>query len=421
MKKTVYIAISLFYAVIGVKAQDTIPILNSFIIDDTAQSSCFGYYNSSPESPDGKKLVYMKFYKVPETNLGNDAALWLFDLETQEKRKLIDIKDANIHDGAMMNWVDNKHIAYQDGALSKINFDDYDQLRRSNYDNVSVINIETLKKRTFRVKGRIGHHPHDGKILVTSMHDVSGRWGLYEVDVASGKDRFICDPTFFEPLIDEKLKEGRDVKYWKFLHAFYSPDGKKAAVRMTIRGHKEYVPGGGDQNQIAIINTDGTNPMMFGIIPLHFGWFDNDVIFGFAGKGYGLGPDSPQMKGCDVQEAGMYLFNIGDGTRAPYCLEKISAPGNHSAVSYDKQWYASENMYREDSVELRIYKKYEELPTAIAAKNFYGARTWGSPGPVHVNPCFSRDGNRLYFTEVTDGKRFQAKWVDISALKKENE
>lgn len=396
-----------------------IPVLASHLIDETAPSSCFGYYNATPESPDGKKLVFLRFYKVPEVNWGNAAALWLLDLETGEKRKLVDINGANIHDGAMMCWIDKKHIVYQDGPLSSINVDDYDELRKRDDDNVSIINIETLKKRTFKVRGRLGHHPHEGKVLITSMHDINGRWGLYEVDTSTGKDRFICDATSFEPLIDKSIREGRDAKYWKFLHAFYSPDGKKVAFRMTIRGYKEYVPGGGNQNQMGIINIDGTNPMMFGLIPLHFGWFDNDVIFGFAGrKGYAVTANDPHMKGCSDSEGGMYLFNIGNKNTPPYCLEKISAPGNHSAISPCKQWYASENMYGEDSIELRLYKKYEDIPLSIVTKNPFGARTWSSPGPVHINPSFSRDGKRLYFVEVTDGRRFQAKWADISTVKK---
>ncbi len=383
-------------------------------IDPKAKCSTFGYYNSTPESPDGRYILFTRYKEIPTINKQVVGIITLYDTMKGSYKEIMEVPNANIHDGVMGLWVDNETLAYQDGELSPINLDEYEYLKKGYYDRVSIINIYTKKKWTSSIHGRLGHESINGKILITAMHPLFNKWGLYEVDAKSHTEKFICDPSIYASLVEKKVSEGRDTKYWKLLHATYSPNGKRVAMRLDVRREGEMLNGGGSQTTTVIINTDGSNPIYFGEQPLHFGWYDNKTITGFCGdsKNGPLQNGEFQMKGFEKEGGGLYRFEL----EPIRCIEKLSAFGNHIGISPDKMWYASENWYQEDSVELRLYKKYLYTPVLIVTKNFYGKRTWNKPGPVHVNPSFSRDEKKLFFTEVVDSASFQAKWIDLTSI-----
>ncbi|NDP21275.1 MAG: hypothetical protein GZ091_09375 [Paludibacter sp.] len=384
------------------------------LIDSGAICSTFGYYNSTPESPNGRYIVFTKYKEVPVQNQSVVGIITIFDIKNNIYKEITEVKNANIHDGVMTLWVDNEIIAFQDGELTPINLDEYDYLNNGWYDRVSFVNIRTGKKWTSNIPGRIGHESINGKVLIAAMHPLNGFWGLYEVNVKNHEERFICDPSIFESLVEKNVSKERNSIYWKLLHATYSPNGKRVAMRLDVRKKGEMLNGGGSQTTTVIIDTVGSNPIYFGEQPLHFSWFDNKTIIGFCGdKENGpLRKGEYQMKGFENKGGGLCRFELNPIE----CIEKLSAFGNHLGISPNKMWYASENWYQEDSVELRLYKKYIYSPYSIVTKNFYGKRTWNKPGPVHINPSFSRDGKTLFFTEVTDGVRFQAKWIDLKPI-----
>ena len=412
-RKYLFFPLFLLSTVFSANAQ----MLKSHDVDPEAPSSTFGYFNTCPESPDGKYIAYVRFNTVPKGKKNTNAALWLLNRNTNKRFKLVDIPEVPVHNGAQFCWVDNKTIIFQDGRTSSLNQDNYDKFENGRYDYIASVNIDTKKVRRYDIRGHIGHISVGGNVPVSVFSDRPGYVsGAYELSVYTGKSRLICRPNIFKDMVPEEIKKGREdnVLGWKLLHLSYSPDGKKLSMRMDVRGHGEKLSGGGPQHTFVTIYTDGTHPVFFGPKPLHNNWYDNNSIVGHCGDP----KDGPIREGTsdllkEYKGGGVYHFQIYPEVK---CLGKLAPFGNHLGYSRDGEWFASENWYREDSVEMRIYKKYDTKPRAIAFKNRYKKRTWDDT--IHCNPSFSADGKRVYFTEVIDGNKFQARWVNIDDINK---
>ena len=390
-------------------------MLCSYDVDPEAPSSTFGYFNTCPESPDGKYVAYLRYTTVPSTEKNILGEIWIWNRISNDRKKIATIKNPPLHDGVHLTWANNEVIVFQKGKISPIGIDDYSDYIDRNYDYICAANIKTGKKKTFELRGRLGHQAVNGKVPVSVLTPCNGYWGVYSLDVKTGKSTLICTPETFSDMVDTSLKSGNeDAKAWKIMHVAFSPDGKKVCMRMDIRAKKSKKSPSENHNVFVAIYTDGTHPAYFGPKPLHNNWYDNNTIIGHCGDPKN-GPmkegQNPLLKGR--KGGGVYQFSMYPNIK---CLDKLAPFGNHLAFSQDKQWFASENWYREDSVELRIYKKYDTHPRAIIFKNYYGKRTWGNS--IHCNPSFSADGKRLYFTEVIDGHRFQGRWVNLEDIDK---
>ncbi|MFA5687633.1 MAG: discoidin domain-containing protein [Kiritimatiellales bacterium] len=413
-----FIALKLgLFCVAGISPE---PLKVYDVMPDSA-SSTFGSYHTIPESPDGKNILVLCFDSVPAASPSSITAgsLWIYRRETGEREKLVDLYGVGTHDGAMAMWIDNDLIVYQDGKLRPINVPpEYDTY--SGYpprDEINSFNIKTGEKKTFPIQGRLGHDAVNGWFPLSVMHPMNGFHGAYMVNAYSEEIRLICKPEKFDAVVPDDLKQGREpAQKWRLLHVALSPDGEMAAMRMDM------LPLAGSSlptlNSQVIINTDGTDPIFWrGKIPLHFNWYGENIIAGHAGFDASIGmgfpgpmQDSPLMEGSDGR-GGVYAFQV----RPSQLIERLAPMGNHLAWSPDGNWFVSENWYRTETVIMKLYRKYSDVPAALLMQNSDGAaRCWNST--VHVNPSFSRDGQRVYFTEVMDGNRFQARWTDIGPV-----
>lgn len=394
------------------------PTLRLQQLNSEAASSTFGSFNSLPESPDGRYVAYLEYDQTPEKkNSIVPAKLCLYDRETQTRRELIDIPGMPIHDGARSLWISNELLVYQSGKMRGIiTAPDYDTYNGDpQIEQVNVINIKTGENTVFPILGRIGHNTANGWFPVSVMHSMNGYHGIYLVHAESGEIRKVCDPTTFEPVVTEEFKKNHaPPSGWRLLHASINPAGTKLTMRLDMLPEE-----GVDApiwHLLTAIHTDGTHPVFMGLKPLHGNWYDNDTIAGHAGGTPSLGMNrtvimagSPLMEGTDNQ-GGVYRFSLEPLKR----LERLAPMGNHLGWSPDRNWYVSENWYQADRVIMRLYHKGVDQPAAILMDCPYGERVWGAT--IHANPSFSRDGRRIYFTEVIDGYRFQASFVDIGPI-----
>lgn len=395
--------------------------LKAHDLDLDAPSSTFSFYHTSPESPNGQLLLYTRFDEIPPESPGTTTAgaLWVYDRGTQEQLKVVDLYGVSSHNGAMAQWVDNEIVVYQDGDLRRINtppnYSTYNKLPP--LDQICSINVITGEKRVFPIQGRMGHNCVDGWFPISVMHPMNGYHGVYLINATSGEIKPVCKPDIFDEVVPAEYKAGRvPAQQWRLLHATLSPDGQKIMMRMDMHP----LPGTDTDilHLMTLINTDGTHPVFGASKPLHYNWYDNNSFAGHAGTDISISMNtqySGPMSGSSLMEGtndkgGVYRFQIEPLHR----LEWLAPMGNHLGWSPDGNWFASENWYRNDTVVMNLYRKYSDKPAAVLMRNPYGDRFWGSS--IHVNPSFSRDGKRIYFTEVVDGSRFLARWVDISPV-----
>lgn len=337
-------------------------------------NSSVSYYNTTPESPDGSTIAYVKYLSMPEKKRYEAVTgeIWLCDADLTNHRKIVDIKMKGVHNGARLQWLDNDSFAYQD-------------------DSIRVINLNG-KELVDPVSGTIGHKPLNGKFLYSTISEETGLYTIVEYDVAAKKKNILGDARDYMH-IDEVFPSDnlRDVKDRKILHLQYSPDGKRIAFRFDIGPKDE------KYKHLVFQNLDGSDIHFFGPKPMHYAWYDNESIVGHDNQIEDGMPDDKSGRRWDLD--GNYL-------------ETVSGVGNHLTVSYDRELLASESWYGQNPIILRVFKKGEVEPIWSDTVSTDKRITWTLGN--HINPSFSRDSKRLYYNRVTKEGFVQAYMAVLS-------
>jgi len=375
---------------------DGLPVLPETRIGPPEQHSAFGYFGTSPESPDGTRIAYIVYPGPPGQEEGDlfPMDLWVSDSSLENPRlvargieKLTGGGDATLHNGAMVQWVDNRRVVVGGG-------------RRG---NVCVVDVDTgdveLGPYTRAWPSGV---PHNGQIVLHTVHGSNvGPPGLYRLDTSTGSVVKLLTAEDCLELMDTHGWVGsRETKTWRFTHSKFSPDGKKLAFAA--------VPGGGGQ-QLCIAKADGSEPKVFGRFednrgsdkPLHWHWYDSEHLIGVDQDTRDGSPNNLFIKIWDLE---------GNMVRA------VAGPGNHIAISPDRQWILGESFYYENPTRLYVYRSGETKPAAVVFEEDGMLPTWILNG--HVNPSFSRDGRKIYYNRPVNGRYSQAFRADLEPLLK---
>jgi hypothetical protein len=355
--------------------------------------SSLGIYNESPESPDGTRIAYIQFEKIPvlETSPVAPFSIWICNRNLSGHRMLLKAPmPANTHNGAFLQWVDNDHIAFCGGHIHKL--PDGKLTDRRMY----VINAHTgASVHGPFTGGFIGDSTAQGRVLMNIDWEPSnvGPRGIYELDTATGKVRCIYLISQLAHYADNLNAPGLNSNRarWRVTHARFSPNGMRLSFMIQ--------PGGG-VNMLFTCNRDGSDLIYWGTDkPMHELWFDEDTLCGCDSVVDDGQPNNKHFKRWD---------------RNKRFLETLAGPVCHTAFSPDRNWFAGESYYRSDPVSLFLYQRGKTKPAAVVFTAPAG-NTWTEIN--HVNPSFSRDGRRLYYNRLVDGRVKQVYCVELDELK----
>jgi hypothetical protein len=360
----------------GANAQQMIqkPQLTEHQVGAKGASTIFSFFNTCPESPDGSTLVYVRCIKEPS---GRDdftsAELWVCDRDAKKHHKVTDIAGTAAHNGVEAQWIDNDRVAFFDNGF------------------VRLVNIRTgkdLLDKKIKADG-LGHQPHQNKILYNIYTDDGrGEPGTYELDCNTQQIRLVLSikdcakiplPAYLQP------KDIDSLQHWRTLHSQYSPDGKKIAFRLDV--------GPSEKSQLlGIYNMDGSGMKIMNKA-LHFFWYDNSSIVGHLQVDKnGKRPEAPEKR---------YTLTRWD-LDGNILEEEMTPPGNHLAMSPDRLHFVSETFYQTNPVVVKLYTMgHPEATATIASFDPYDI-TWKRR--FHVNPAFSRDGKRIYYSRPLNEK-----------------
>jgi hypothetical protein len=349
--------------------------------------SSLGIYNESPESPDGKRLVYLVFDKSPSNACPLvPFTIWVCDSNLQNHRMVRRAENTtDNHNAAFQLWIDNDSIAYCSSYIPK----NPDGSRRSR--EIRVFNADTGKLEFGPYTDAfLGDNTAKGKVLMNVDGDRSnlGPRGVYELDTASGKVKCIYKTTDFEWYAKNLNwhEMNKNCARWGVTHARYSPEASRISFMFN---------GGGSEYLFYTCNADGSDLKYWGIDkPLHELWFDEDSLCGADEITDDKSPDNLCFRRWD---------------RNKRVIETLAGQVNHTAFSPDKQWYAGDSFYRSNPAELYLYKRGQTVPTAVIFKADPQI-VWQYTG--HINPSFSRDTKRLYYNRPV-GNLKQAYYCEV--------
>lgn len=337
-------------------------------------STIFSFFNTCPESPDGSTITYVRCKKEPS---GRDhftlAELWVCDRNLKQHRKVTDITGTSAHNGVEAQWIDNDRVAFFDNGI------------------IRLVNIRTgkdLLNKQIKADG-LGHQPWQDKILYNIyMDDGRGEAGTYELDCHTQQTRLVLSVKDCAKVPLPAYLQSKDIdslQHWRTLHSQYSPDGKKIAFRLDV--------GSSEKSQLlGICNRDGSGLKIMNKA-LHFFWYDNTSIVGHLQVDKnGNRPEAPEKR---------YTLTRWD-LKGNVLQEVMTPPGNHLAMSPNRQYFVSETFYQTNPVVVKLYTiGHPEATVTIAGFDPYDI-TWKRR--FHVNPAFSRDGKRLYYSKPLNEK-----------------
>lgn len=346
-------------------------------------STAFSYFSTTPESPDGKTIAYIRCEKEPVPGKTRvPAVLWVCDRNISNHRPVTQIKSISVHDGAEAQWVDNNRIALFDNLTLRV---------------VDIRTGKDLLRKKIRA-AEIGHETFKGKLLFSICEGkVPGEPAIYELDCNTQQVRTVLALKNLSALPIPPYMN-KDSLYpllrWQLSHLQYSPDGKKICFRIEL-GPK------GDNILLGICNIDGTGLKAW-MKPLHFLWYDNGSIIGhLSNEPDGRRPDPYERR---------YSLTRWD-LNGKVVGEMLAPRGNHLAVSPDRKWFASETFYQTTPVVLTLYPN-EPGKKGIEVCRFDPLSiTWKEK--FHVNPSFSRDGKRLYYSRPLDATHNGTFFIEI--------
>lgn len=333
-------------------------------------ASSLGYYNTCPESPDGKRVVYVRFVNPPTSaRAAAPAELFVCDTGSEKHRKLADVT-VLVHNSAMAQWIDNRRVVYQTGGRN---------------GGVCVVDVDSGKTMLGPVRGELGHSVVKNEFLLAPrpQNGELAKAGLVGINFDTGAERMILSLGSLSRFKDDFPNLGDPAK-WIAQHGMFSPNGERVAVRILA--------GNGD-DALVIAGRDGSGFYVLpGKKPLHQLWFDDETL-------WGVDTGDHQVKRWDLK---------GNS------VETMAGEGCHIGISPDYRWIAAETYYGSNPIVLRLYRRGEMKPVATIFSHRYPNAVWELQN--HVNPAFSRDGKRLYFNLAISDDKSQAWVADISSL-----
>lgn len=360
------------------QAQQTIgqPSLAEHQVGADGASTIFSFFNTCPESPDGKTIAYVRCIKEPSGDgdeLLAPAELWVCDRNLKKYRKVTGIKGTAAHNGIEAQWIDNSRIAFFDNGIVRL---------------VNIYTGKDLLNKQIKADG-LGHQPHQGKVLYNIYTDDGrGEPGTYELDCNTLQTRLVLSVKAYAQVLLPAYLQQKDIdslQHWRTLHSQYSPDGKKIAFRLDV--------GSSEKSQLlGVCNIDGSGLKIMNKA-LHFFWYDNTSIVGHLQVDKnGKRPETPEKR---------YTLTRWD-LNGNILQEMMTPPGNHLAMSPDGQHFVSETFYQTNPVIVKLYTiGHPGATVTIAGFDPYDI-TWKRR--FHVNPAFSRDGKRVYYSRPLNEK-----------------
>lgn len=316
----------------------------------------FGPYATSPESPDGSRIVYTKFPEKPTDDGWNHRAeVWISDHDGGNHRKLADCGELNVHNGAEASWVNNQLIVAN-------------RVKHQGKTGVAVIDAEEGEVVHGPIEGAMyWHEAHEGRILL-GVNKPGGELGqgLWVLDAKSGETEHLARMEDFHHYADSMDTED-DPENWTFAHPEWHPDGSLISV---------------------MVFTDNWSARhQFFLSP-------QGEIEGFFGQG--SGKHSGYAHPSFYDDTTLYGYYRGKTIRANLEGEEIKTIGGegiHPDLSPNRRWVAGEARVGNEDI---IYAYPEGSTRGIEidrTPHIHVTRELGA----HINPSWNYDGTRLYY------------------------
>lgn len=358
----------------------------------------FGYYDKSPWDITGRYMLCMRAKDTwPEPDPLGEAEILLIDTQGKNSyRKLATTHTWNVQQGCMAQWLgssSDKEVLYND-------------LRDGKYCSV-ILNVETGEERVLPLP--VYTVSADGKTALSldfsRLHTLRLGYGyaelpettkgvalpdttaVWRMDIETGEVVELLKYTDFASFQPRKeMQEEGSVH--KVNHLMLSPNGKRFMVLYRwFYGQRKYT-------RLITCNVDGTDMYVLSDDDMvsHCYWKNDEEIIAFERKKE-FGPGFYLMKDKTQEWSHIWPQLSNDG-HPSYC------PADNHLVVFDT--YPSRSRIQEVKLGLDTDTTGESVKTI--AKVFAPFK-YDNDTRCDLHPRWSRDGKRVCFDSVFEGKR----------------
>ncbi len=360
-------------------------------LDAGPESTLLSWNGTTPESPDGTRLVYLKLQgPVGEQRRTIPAELWICNSDLTHHRKVVDLPmtcEGFPHNGAMASWIDDHRVVCR-------------QLTPTG-PQIYVLDVDQAEVLMPPIVGNLGHYAvhhkvpfgiYPGEVGRNPVYPGIAGEGLYVLDVESGEVACIIAT---EAIIAFARTEGftPTEQTHRLAHEMLNPRATKMMIRLGLA----------ECLTLFAVDLESGERTLFPYKPLHQLWYDHETYVAVAGAS-----DDPG----DKREIARWQ---PDGTRLGTLVssDDETGIGNHIDISPDRNWFVTDSIYHSDPVTVDLYRRGRGNPVATLDRHSLTHPVWGLR--AHANPVFSRDGRRVYFVQAFDEMRVRAVVVDLSS------
>lgn len=309
-------------------------------------------YNTSPENTDGTLISYTRFPEKPrDAAWGKSAEIWVCNRDGTDHRKVAEVANDNVHNGAEVNWIDDTFATARNVVAGE------------------AVGSAVLNMRT----GEVVHGPYVGLSIIhetingLALGMVNGEKGplaegVWRIDTRDGSTRHLLSKRDLLPWKD-KMDGSDDTDDWGISHPEWSPSGEYFAIVLFHNWKQGYQ---------FFFTREGKFHAFFGKKLSHPSWYDDKTVYGERGRKTMLATLSGKI------------------------LKTVGGHSCHPALSPDRRWIATEVDWNKPDIKILRYSWGETQPDIID-RHSRGKLIWDLK--AHTNTSYGHDNRRLYYVK----------------------
>lgn len=338
-------------------------------VDAAAGFTVLNTYHVCPEDPSGTWVAYTRLLETPtDGDARVPAEVWVQRRATGERHLLRQGLRCRAHEGANLLWVGEGLLAAVDDGSTVI-LDAATGRVVASHD-WQVVDWSAVTGRQIGVTA-------DGS-EVRTHHPASGTTTLFRREDLA---RFAA-----------RMNGSATPADWRLSDTRWAPDGRLFSFHLMTNGWETA------NRHLLTAAADGSDARLFGLKPMHDGWYDAGTIFGHA----------DQVADGLANDRSLRCWDR-DGR---VVIARLAPAGCHVSIDSRCQLVASETWYGSSPVQLRLYRTADPERSALLMSNPSRRMIWGLR--AHVNPAFSQDGRRLYYNHAVSDQRSEVRVLDLA-------